>query len=55
MTTVDNAHISNMVSLDLVEDFSRDVHPGGNSNFEVIDSIPNLSLIPNQLLDLKFN
>ena len=45
---VENHQVSNLVSSDLVEDFLLGAHTGINSKFDLVDPVPDLSLIPNQ-------
>ena len=51
---VENHQVSNLVSSDLVEDFLLGAHTGVNSKFDLVDPVPDLSLIPNQSTNFEF-
>ena len=54
VTNMDNHQVSNLVSSDLVEDFLHGAHIGVNSNFDLVDHVLDLSLIPNQSTNFEF-
>lgn len=54
VTDVENHQVSNLVSSDLVEDFRCGALTGVNSNFDLVDLVLDLSLIPNQSTNFEF-
>ena len=54
VTNVENHQVSNLVSSDLVEDFYHSAHTRLNSKFDLVDHVPDLSLIPNQSTNFEF-
>lgn len=51
---VENHQVSNLVSSDLVEDFPRGAHTRVNSKFDLVDLVPDFSIIPNQSTNFEF-